>query len=168
MIHCSNLTKDYKSFLLTTHDMTDIEKACARAIMINKGRKLFDGTLEALRQNSRSDSCVTGPARKGGVADARGRGRALPRKGGCAVKAMRSFFQTAYTAFASGFAYRANTALGVSDLLVRQHRQPALACGAVSGGRPLPAQHLPVLYSGDLHVSAAVRLHQLLSEPASV
>lgn len=59
MIHCSNLTKDYKSFLLTTHDMTDIEKVCARAIMINKGKKLFDGTLEALRQNSRSDSRVT-------------------------------------------------------------------------------------------------------------
>ena len=47
------------TILLTTHDMTDIEKVCARAIMINKGRKLFDGTLEALRQNSRSDSRVT-------------------------------------------------------------------------------------------------------------
>ena len=47
------------TILLTTHDMTDIEKVCARAIMINKGRKLFDGTLEALRQNSQSDSRVT-------------------------------------------------------------------------------------------------------------
>ena len=47
------------TILLTTHDMTDIEKVCARAIMINKGKKLFDGTLEALRQNSRSDSRVT-------------------------------------------------------------------------------------------------------------
>lgn len=45
MIHCSNLTKDYKSFLLTTHDMTDIEKVCARAIMINKGKKLFSYAL---------------------------------------------------------------------------------------------------------------------------
>ena len=35
------------TILLTTHDMTDIEKVCARAIMINKGKKLFDGTLEA-------------------------------------------------------------------------------------------------------------------------
>ena len=57
---------------------------------------------------------------------------------------------------------------GIPHLLGWQCRQPALACGAVSGGRPLPAQHLPVLHSGDLHVSAAVRLHQLLSEPASV
>ena len=32
---------------------------------------------------------------------------------------MRSFFQTAYTAFASGFVYRANTALGVLGRLVR-------------------------------------------------
>ena len=47
------------TILLTTHDMTDIEKVCARAIMINKGKKLFDGTLEALRQNSQSDSRVT-------------------------------------------------------------------------------------------------------------
>ena len=46
------------TILLTTHDMTDIEKVCARAIMINKGRKLFDGTLEALRQNSQSDCHV--------------------------------------------------------------------------------------------------------------
>lgn len=46
------------TILLTTHDMTDIEKVCARAIMINKGKKLFDGTLEALRQNSRSDCHV--------------------------------------------------------------------------------------------------------------
>lgn len=47
------------TILLTTHDMTDIEKVCARAIMINKGKKLFDGTLEALRKNSQSDSRVT-------------------------------------------------------------------------------------------------------------
>lgn len=47
------------TILLTTHDMTDIEKVCARAIMINKVKKLFDGTLEALRQNSQSDSRVT-------------------------------------------------------------------------------------------------------------
>lgn len=47
------------TILLTTHDMTDIEKVCARAIMINKGKKLFDGTLEELRQNSQSDSRVT-------------------------------------------------------------------------------------------------------------
>lgn len=47
------------TILLTTHDMTDIEKVCARAIMINKGKKLFDGTLEALWQNSQSDSRVT-------------------------------------------------------------------------------------------------------------
>ena len=47
------------TMLLTTHDMTDIEKVCARAIMINKGKKLFDGTLEALRQNSKTDSRVT-------------------------------------------------------------------------------------------------------------
>ena len=39
--------------------MTDIEKVCKRAIMINKGKKLFDGTLAELRQSSRSDSRVS-------------------------------------------------------------------------------------------------------------
>lgn len=47
------------TILLTTHDMTDIEKVCKRAIMINKGKKLFDGTLAELRQSSRSDSRVS-------------------------------------------------------------------------------------------------------------
>ena len=46
------------TILLTTHDMTDIEKVCKRAIMIDKGKKLFDGTLDALRHNSQPDSRV--------------------------------------------------------------------------------------------------------------
>lgn len=35
--------------MLTTHDMDDIEAVCNRLIMINKGVKLFDGTLESFR-----------------------------------------------------------------------------------------------------------------------
>ena len=54
------LNKKYgTTILLTTHDMTDIEKVCQRAIMINKGKKLFDGTLEEFRQNTGTDSQVT-------------------------------------------------------------------------------------------------------------
>jgi len=33
------------TFILTTHDMSDIEAVCKRLIMIDKGRKLYDGTL---------------------------------------------------------------------------------------------------------------------------
>ena len=35
------------------------------------------------------------------------------------MKSMWSFFQTAYTAFASSLVYRANTTLGVLERLVR-------------------------------------------------
>lgn len=47
------------TILLTTHDMTDIEKVCRRAILINRGQKLFDGSLDALREDSMADSRVT-------------------------------------------------------------------------------------------------------------
>lgn len=37
------------TIMLTTHDMDDIEAVCQRLILINKGQKLFDGTLQAFR-----------------------------------------------------------------------------------------------------------------------
>lgn len=47
------------TILLTTHDMTDIEKVCSRAILINKGQKIFDGSLESLKHDGMADSRVT-------------------------------------------------------------------------------------------------------------
>ena len=35
--------------LLTTHDLRDIEELCSRVIILDKGRVIFDGTLESLR-----------------------------------------------------------------------------------------------------------------------
>lgn len=35
--------------LLTTHDMTDIEKLCSRVMVIDKGRIIYDGSLEKLK-----------------------------------------------------------------------------------------------------------------------
>lgn len=35
--------------LLTTHDLGDIEALCPRVIMLDRGRSLFDGTLDELR-----------------------------------------------------------------------------------------------------------------------
>jgi len=35
--------------LLTTHDMSDVERLCSRLLIIDHGRLLYDGSLEAMR-----------------------------------------------------------------------------------------------------------------------
>jgi viologen exporter family transport system ATP-binding protein len=37
------------TIILTTHDLDDVEKLCPRVVMIDHGKLLFDGALEALR-----------------------------------------------------------------------------------------------------------------------
>ena len=37
--------------ILTTHDLADIELLCERIVMIDKGKKVFDGELNALKHN---------------------------------------------------------------------------------------------------------------------
>jgi len=37
------------TIILTTHDLRDIEELCSRILIIDKGRVVFDGALEALR-----------------------------------------------------------------------------------------------------------------------
>jgi len=37
------------TILLTTHDLSDVEKLCERIMIIDKGRLLFDGNLETIR-----------------------------------------------------------------------------------------------------------------------
>jgi ABC-2 type transport system ATP-binding protein len=37
------------TILLTTHDLSDIEELCRRVIIIDKGKLLYDGSLDALR-----------------------------------------------------------------------------------------------------------------------
>lgn len=38
------------TIILTTHDMKDIEKLCDRVIVIDHGRKMYDGNLEGIRR----------------------------------------------------------------------------------------------------------------------
>ena len=39
------------TFILTTHDLEDVEKLARNVIIINKGQKVFDGTIQDLRTN---------------------------------------------------------------------------------------------------------------------
>ena len=44
------INRDRKvTILLTTHDMTDIEKVCSRIMIIDHGRIVYDGSLEQIR-----------------------------------------------------------------------------------------------------------------------
>lgn len=39
------------TFILTTHDLEDVEKLARNVVIINKGQKVFDGTIQELRKN---------------------------------------------------------------------------------------------------------------------
>ncbi|HYG76793.1 MAG TPA: ATP-binding cassette domain-containing protein [Planctomycetota bacterium] len=45
--------------ILTTHDLRDIEELCSRVLIIDKGKKVFDGTLEALRMKAADSAQLT-------------------------------------------------------------------------------------------------------------
>jgi ABC-2 type transport system ATP-binding protein len=38
------------TYILTTHDLNDVEKLCARIIIIDRGKKLYDGSIDAIKQ----------------------------------------------------------------------------------------------------------------------
>lgn len=42
--------RDEVTMLFTTHDMQDIEKTCKRLIIIDKGTKMYDGSLQQIRE----------------------------------------------------------------------------------------------------------------------
>jgi ABC-2 type transport system ATP-binding protein len=39
-----------RAVILTTHDMSDVARLCERVLLINHGRLMFDGTLEAIKR----------------------------------------------------------------------------------------------------------------------
>ncbi len=43
-------TEDKVSMIFTTHDMQDIEKTCKRLIIIDKGSKVYDGSIVGIRE----------------------------------------------------------------------------------------------------------------------
>ena len=45
--------------ILTTHDLRDIEELCSRVFIIDKGKQVFDGTLDALKERSPDSGQLT-------------------------------------------------------------------------------------------------------------
>ena len=43
-------TENGQAFLITSHDMSFIDKICKRAIVIDQGKQLFDGSIQALKE----------------------------------------------------------------------------------------------------------------------
>ncbi len=42
--------EDGTTFILTTHDMADIEELCERAIIIDKGKIIYDGSIDSIKK----------------------------------------------------------------------------------------------------------------------
>lgn len=53
------------TILLTTHDMADVEHLCRRMIIIDHGRLLYDGSVDALRRRSSGHRTLVVDARAG-------------------------------------------------------------------------------------------------------
>ncbi len=54
-----NLNEELKTtFIVTTHDMQDIERLCDRIIIINHGRIIYDGPLEDIRKKYFTDKHI--------------------------------------------------------------------------------------------------------------
>lgn len=54
------MNREYKTtILLTTHDMQDIETLCQHIIIIDDGRKIYDGTQEELKSNYGAETKLT-------------------------------------------------------------------------------------------------------------
>ncbi|MBI4145823.1 ATP-binding cassette domain-containing protein [Candidatus Woesearchaeota archaeon] len=50
--------KQKTTFIITTHDMQDIEKLCKRIIIINHGTIIYDGPLEAIKKKYFTDKHI--------------------------------------------------------------------------------------------------------------
>ncbi len=47
------------TFILTTHDLNDVEKLCERIILIDHGQKLYDGSVEAIKRRYGRERLLT-------------------------------------------------------------------------------------------------------------
>ncbi len=60
------INKELKTtFILTTHDMSDIEKLCKRIVVINEGNIVYDGLLSKLKEKYKEKHLIVKLAEKG-------------------------------------------------------------------------------------------------------
>jgi ABC-2 type transport system ATP-binding protein len=71
---------EQRTVLLSTHNLAEVESACARAIIVSRGRIVADGPLDEIRAKSGRVRYVVTIQESAGSAAYRGRG-ALPKKG---------------------------------------------------------------------------------------
>ena len=69
-----------RTVLLSTHNLAEVESACARAIIVSRGRIVADGPLDEIRAKSGRVRYVVAIQESAGDAQYRGRG-APPKKG---------------------------------------------------------------------------------------
>lgn len=50
--------KTSATIIFTTHDMKDIEQTCSRLIIIDKGKKIFDGSIETIKAKFKAERCL--------------------------------------------------------------------------------------------------------------
>ena len=53
------------TIIFTTHDMQDIEKVCERLIIIDLGKKIFDGSIEEIKQKYANSKSIEIPLEDG-------------------------------------------------------------------------------------------------------
>lgn len=46
------------TIIFTTHDMKDIEQTCSRLIIIDKGKKIFDGAIDSIKDRFKAERCL--------------------------------------------------------------------------------------------------------------
>lgn len=50
-----DLNEKGTTIILTTHDMSDIEELCPRIVIIDKGRKIYDGSVDNIKKKFRKE-----------------------------------------------------------------------------------------------------------------
>jgi ABC-2 type transport system ATP-binding protein len=106
-----------KAIIFSTHILEEVEAACSRAIIIDRGRIVANGTPEELKQRSQHAGAVTVRLLNGSAASVMQKVESLPQVDRCTTV---SDSPVAVRAFARKNAARGDLARAIGDLAVRE------------------------------------------------